>query len=233
MADRSSANSTRLESLDALRGIAALAVCWYHMTHGGKLLGNGFAAHASSFGFLGVEVFFVISGFVIPFSMEKTNYHWRHFGSYIKKRLLRVHPPFLIASILAVLLNVISSFVPGYAGSIGKGYLSEALLSLATDSTYLSGVLGRPWILVVAWTLAIEVQFYLLAGIVFPLVAMCGPWMRVLVFPALAGAAVTAGAACAAAGAGVGAGAALASRCCSCSSQVFRSRASRRSACEL
>lgn len=167
---------SRLSHIDGLRGAASLAVCWYHMTHGGKLLGDGAVAKASSFGFLGVEVFFVISGFVIPWSMERSGYRWRDFGSFFAKRLLRVHPPFVVACLVAVLLNIISTQIPGYAGSLTNDYPLEALRALGFDSLYLSGILGRDWILVVAWTLAIEVQFYLLAGILFPLLSMKKPW---------------------------------------------------------
>lgn len=176
----------RLPHIDALRGIAALAVCWFHMTHGGDLLGDNAAAEMSSFGFLGVEVFFVISGFVIPLSMRNTQYQWRDLGSFFIKRFLRVHPPFVVASVVVILLNILSSFTPGFAGSIGEGYLAESMVSLAADATYSSGPLGRSWILVVAWTLAIEVQFYLLVGLGFPLIERCGPWLRMLLFPLLA-----------------------------------------------
>ncbi len=165
----------RLAHIDGLRGIASLLVCWFHMTHGGELLGEGVAAQASSYGFLGVEVFFVISGFVIPLSMWKARYQWRNFGDYFFRRLLRVHPPFLVACVLAIGLNLMSMLVPGYRGSLPDPYLPSALASLASDATYLSGILGRSWILVVAWTLAIEVQFYVLAGLILPLLSPGSP----------------------------------------------------------
>ncbi len=47
----------RFAHIDALRGIASIMVCWFHMTEGGKRLGSGWAADASSLGFLGVEIF--------------------------------------------------------------------------------------------------------------------------------------------------------------------------------
>ncbi len=134
-----------------------------------SLLGEGNGKTLSSYGFLGVEVFFVISGCVIPLSMWRANYRWRDFGDYFAKRMFRVHLPFLIACLLAIVLNLVSMRIPGYSGTLPDSYLSDALGSLPIDGLYLSGLLGRPWILVVAWTLAIEVQFYLLAGILVPL----------------------------------------------------------------
>jgi hypothetical protein len=91
---RSSILMRRLDHIDALRGIAALAVCWFHVTHGGDLLGEGDGKTLSSYGFLGGEVFFVISGCVIPLSMWRANYRWRDFGVFFAKRLFWVHPPF-------------------------------------------------------------------------------------------------------------------------------------------
>jgi peptidoglycan/LPS O-acetylase OafA/YrhL len=57
-------STERLDSLDALRGLAALAVCWYHVVLGGKLLPAGWLARASSYGFLGVagiDILFTVS----------------------------------------------------------------------------------------------------------------------------------------------------------------------------
>lgn len=91
------------------------------------------------------------------------------------KRLFRVQPPFIIACVVAIILNIVSTKIPGYAGELSSDYPVMALKSLGFDSLYLSGILGQSWILVVAWTLAIEVQFYLLLGIVYPLLSMQKP----------------------------------------------------------
>ncbi len=64
----------RLDHIDVLPGIAAFAVCWFHETHGGDLLGEGNGKTLSSNDFLGGEVFFVISGCVIPLSMWRASY---------------------------------------------------------------------------------------------------------------------------------------------------------------
>ena len=159
----------RLDHIDALRGIASLAVCWYHMARGGELFETSWLASLSSFGFLGVEVFFVISGFVLPWSLAKSEYAFGKFGRFWKRRLVRLHPPFLIACLLALILNVVSILRPGYDGPLSlTGYPSMALWGLVTDGFYVTGLMGREWILVVAWTLALEIQFYLLLSLLFP-----------------------------------------------------------------
>lgn len=46
--------------------------------------------------------------------------------------------------------------------------LPQALTALLSDNLYVTGLLGGSWILVVAWTLALEVQFYAVAGVIEP-----------------------------------------------------------------
>jgi peptidoglycan/LPS O-acetylase OafA/YrhL len=60
------------------------------------------AAHAfgvfdgfSKFGYLGVDVFFVISGFVIPYSLWGREYSLRQFPRYMIRRAVRLEPPYL------------------------------------------------------------------------------------------------------------------------------------------
>ena len=157
------ATNRRLDHIDALRGLAALAVCWFHLTRGGKLLPEGWVASLSAYGFLGVEVFFVISGFVIPWAMWRADYRISDFWHFLGKRMVRLYPPYLLALLLIVFLNYASSRLPVFHGSF---HPLTAFKELLTESIYLNGILDRSWsIMVVAWTLAIEIQFYLLAGI--------------------------------------------------------------------
>src|SRR5215467_12962304 len=65
----------RLPTLDALRGLASLAVMWFHFTkHAMPEIGDGALRLTGKYGWLGVQVFFVISGFVIPYSLQRANY---------------------------------------------------------------------------------------------------------------------------------------------------------------
>ena len=158
----------RLDALDALRGMAALAVCWFHLTAGGKHLPAEWLASASSYGHLGVAVFFVLSGFVIPWSLRRTPVTAGAYASFLGKRLLRLHPPFVAACLLVVGLNAVSLHLPGYRGMLPSNYLLTLSQPLASDFFLVTGIRGQEWILVVAWTLALEVQFYVLAGLVAP-----------------------------------------------------------------
>ena len=172
----------RIQSLDALRGLAALAVAWFHITHGGKIIDESSqpllqtAASFGLYGHHGITLFFVLSGFVIPLSMQRTI---QGFGvraalhklpRFMLPRLVRLWPPFVAANVLAIGLNWISTFVPGYRGQF-QATPYQAAFSLSSDSLFITGLLGGVWILVVAWTLALEVQFYFIAGLVEPITA--------------------------------------------------------------
>jgi peptidoglycan/LPS O-acetylase OafA/YrhL len=162
----SRAGANRLDHLDAIRGLAAMAVCVFHLSHGGKLLpNNSVLTSIPRNGYLGVEVFFVLSGFVVPWMLWRTEYKLTDFGRFFAKRMVRLSPPFLIANLFICLLNIASRISPWFAGSLEPIDYCDMVLSFVLDATYLTGILQRPWISVVAWTLAIEVQFYLVAGL--------------------------------------------------------------------
>lgn len=169
-------DGSRVESLDALRGLAALAVCWFHVSHSGKLLPAGWLADWSAHGDLGVAVFFVISGFVIPWALRRESPSLSNYPKFLAKRLIRLHPPYIAAVLGAIFLNWISIQVPGYRGPWGEEYLPNAMRSSGLDLLYLNAFFGQNWVLLVAWTLAIEVQFYLLAGLAAPGFAARSHW---------------------------------------------------------
>jgi peptidoglycan/LPS O-acetylase OafA/YrhL len=159
--------------------LAALAVAWFHITHGGKLIADSkffivqLASSIGAVGYHGITLFFILSGFVIPWSIRHVapvdglNGAVRGLPIFVLRRLLRLQPPFFVACVLAIALNVLSSVMPGYQGSFSVS-LSQAVTALLTDNLYLTGLLGGTWILVVAWTLALEVQFYVVAGLIEP-----------------------------------------------------------------
>ena len=105
---------SRLKVVDQLRGLAALSVAWFHLTN----QYHDWAGQSGSFGWLGVEVFFVISGFVIPLSLAGD---WQQRGVralplFLARRIVRIEPPYLASVLIVVLLNIIAAQVPGFRG---------------------------------------------------------------------------------------------------------------------
>ena len=168
----------RIEVLDFLRGIAALAVALHHFCN---ILEPGVLRSASFYGQLGVQVFFVISGFIIPYSLYRGGYELKHYGIFVVKRITRLDPPYLVTLALIILLGMLSWYVPFQKGMTFEVSLPQVLLHLGYVNTFF----GYPWLNDVFWTLAIEFQYYLLMGLVFPLVFSRNVWTRLLTFAAL------------------------------------------------
>src|SRR2546423_14858364 len=90
--------SQRLNILDLLRGIASLSVCWFHLTNGNEhFLPPGWLRASGEYGWVGVNVFFVISGFIIPYSLFQSGYRLRDYGRFFLKRILALGPTSLRA----------------------------------------------------------------------------------------------------------------------------------------
>jgi peptidoglycan/LPS O-acetylase OafA/YrhL len=126
----------RNETLDGLRGIAVLLVLFYH--HG--LLNSGW---------IGVDIFFVLSGYLITTILRRHRGTSDFWSSFWIKRATRILPPFLLVLAATALL--------GFALSAGQAGLY--LLSLGDVMAYLRPAFEplRP-----LWSLAVEEHFYLL-----------------------------------------------------------------------
>lgn len=151
------ANRSHFDQIDYIRAIASLGVALYHL--GGKsvpFLRNTWT---------GVEMFFVLSGFIICWTLPH-NYSFRQFFSFIGRRLLRIEPPYLISIGLILIGCAIFdvNFNPNWQNILGH-------IGYANNFT------GREYLNPVYWTLGIEFQYYLFIGIFFPVVASkYGPW---------------------------------------------------------
>ncbi|MBL0103232.1 MAG: acyltransferase [Bacteroidetes bacterium] len=155
--------NANIYSLDWLRGIASLMVCFFHVkkyiwqTDCPNLLTRIFQE-----GYLGVYMFFVISGFVIPYSMHAKNYSIQKFWRFVAKRTIRIEPPYVIFVLLLFLWNIILYYWKGW-GSFSLFSLKDFLLNI----TYLVPFFKSKWILIIFWTLAVEFQFYILTGLLY------------------------------------------------------------------
>ena len=161
-------DSGRLETLDCLRGIAAFSVLWFHLTNGNsEFLPQGMLKSSGTYGWLGVEVFFVISGFILPYALLRAGYQPTDFFRFVWKRILRLDPPYLVCIAVVLVLNFASTLVPGFRGQPFQLDLAQVLLHFG----YLNAFFNYEWVNVVFWTLAIEFQFYLLVALLFPLIS--------------------------------------------------------------
>lgn len=159
--------SSKIQSVEYLRGIAALMVCVFHIACGNAnfLHPNSYLKQMASFGYLGVELFFVISGFIIPFSLYKSKYTLSKFKSFLLRRLTRIEPPYIASIILVLLLNYLASKTSGFAGESFNFDIKQFFAHFG----YLTEWFGYNWYQDIYWTLLIEFQFYILIGIVFTL----------------------------------------------------------------
>src|SRR5256885_1756483 len=89
----------RLDSLDLLRGIAALMVCICHLSSALMSRDNypGLFEPLSLLGKFGVYMFFIVSGFVMPLSLYKGKFKVSNYFTFIHKRIIRLHIPYLCA----------------------------------------------------------------------------------------------------------------------------------------
>jgi peptidoglycan/LPS O-acetylase OafA/YrhL len=175
----------RLAALDGLRLVAALSVAVYHYTVSWRIDGVRppeyflpTASHVTIYGFLGVELFFLISGFVICMSS------WgRRLGDFFRSRVSRLYPAYW-ACVLITAATV--TLVPITGGLPVSG--QPRLIDIAVNLTMVQEPIGVPSVDTVYWTLFVELRFYLLFAIVVGpgltyrrAVYFCAVWMIVAV----------------------------------------------------
>jgi peptidoglycan/LPS O-acetylase OafA/YrhL len=153
-----SKRNIRQTGIDALRGIAALAVTFFHLTGSTGLSEK--IKNSGKYGYLGVEAFFVISGFIIPYSMERTGYTYQKLSEFLKRRYARLFPPYFMAIIITLLLTFLAQ------GSCNQ-WLSAKVLLLHVG--FLVDIFSMKWMNPVFWSLAIEMQFYIFIAFLLPL----------------------------------------------------------------
>ncbi len=158
-----------------LRGLASLSVAWFHFTHGNPgFLPYGWLKSTGDWGWLGVEVFFVISGFIIPYSLWKNNFIFKnHWHKFILKRIARIDPPYFISMILSFSLWYLSTFIPGFQGT--SVVIDWA--QITAHFGYLIDFLGMNWIQPIYWSLAIEFQYYLFICLIIPFLLNKNKWV--------------------------------------------------------
>jgi peptidoglycan/LPS O-acetylase OafA/YrhL len=171
--------SSRVQSVDSLRGLAAFGVMLYHFVYldslfPGDTAFSSWMKWATFYGRLGVPVFFVISGFVLPHSLAAAGYRWQDFRTFVAKRFVRLEPTYLLSLAMHLGLWALASCLPSFRGDP----LEFEPGRLLSHFGYLSGLLGYTWYSENYWTLGIEFQFYLAMALAIPLLIGPIPWWR-------------------------------------------------------
>lgn len=169
-------NNNSLDSLVLLRCIAVFMVCFSHF--GGALeKGHDFSSLFKAFkdyGIYGVHVFFVISGFVIPLSLLRGKYSIVDYPLFLWKRVLRLHPPYLAALALTLVIMFISY-------KVRHVVFPENVMSIFKSVFYLHFPPDNP----VFWTLMVEAQYYIFIGLFYILLIKYSKIALLLVIPIL------------------------------------------------
>ena len=175
---------SRQPGLDALRGIAISLVVAFHFFGEWTPLGTSralvWAHNLANVGWTGVDLFFVLSGFLIGGILIDHRSSDRYFGTFYARRVLRIMPLYLVTLGIYALLYTLYDWRA--AGLSGMFTLQLPLWSLVTLSQNIvtgfhGGWLGPGW-LGITWSLCIEEQFYLLLPVLIRfLPAKRIPWL--------------------------------------------------------
>ncbi len=167
--------------IDGLRAIAVVAVVLYHA---------GFATFGG--GYVGVDVFFVISGYLIM-SVIAADIAQRRFSlvAFYERRTRRIFPALFVVALFCLVVALVL-FPPTRLASFGSSLIAMALFvsnmyfrGIATERGYFDAA-SESQLLLHTWSLAVEEQFYLLLPALLALLRPLRPWTMRVVLAVLA-----------------------------------------------
>jgi peptidoglycan/LPS O-acetylase OafA/YrhL len=168
----------RIPELDGLRGLAILMVILCHYVGVADSRPLGFWAHrflaGFSAGWSGVDLFFVLSGFLIGGILLDARKAPHYFRAFYVRRVFRILPIYYLWTLLYVIATLVAlAFFPGWL-RVARGDLVHVPVQLFFLRDFFMG--GMPSLVftwfVVTWSLAVEEQFYLVAP---PLIRFLSP----------------------------------------------------------
>ncbi len=173
----------RISILDSFRFLAIMAVSLYHFAFLWAALYpyGGFFGNTFAYGYYGVQFFFIISGFVICYTLENTS----GLASFWKNRLIRLLPPMILCSLITFLVftafdnkNILpnahaaENFLPSLT------FIKPGIWSFLVRQRVAFSYIDYSY-----WSLWVEVQFYIVASVFF--FANPGTFFRKLITLAL------------------------------------------------
>jgi peptidoglycan/LPS O-acetylase OafA/YrhL len=149
-------SNSRVNEIDLLRFFAALAVVMYHYAFRGhaadklSVMPYPLLAPVAKYGFLGVELFFMISGFVILMTAANGS-----LKGFVISRIVRLYPAFWACCTLTFVLTL----------AIGAPHFFTNWREYLVNMTLLGGFVGVPPMDGVYWSLFVEMRFYVLVAL--------------------------------------------------------------------
>ncbi|EHQ9764061.1 acyltransferase [Salmonella enterica] len=147
----------RINEIDFLRFVAAMAVVFFHYAFRGyaadgmSIMPYPSLAPVSKYGFLGVQLFFMISGFVILMSASHGSIR-----NFTISRMVRLYPAFLACCTITFIVTLV----------IGAPTYSVSFNQYITNMTMLNEFIGIPSVDGAYWSLFVEMRFYALVAII-------------------------------------------------------------------
>lgn len=183
----------RFDSIQILRGLAALSVMLFHFRWNINLSYPGLGDRMLGWGAIGVDLFFIISGFVITLSAKKLTPGLSAVGIFLKHRARRILPAYFIILLITFLLSgAMSTF--HYPEKVSN--LISAITFSPIDASHAPFYVNDSGVYGVRWTLNYEMLFYLVMAACliskYRWVLLFGAFsLSLVVFPMLAGHAPT------------------------------------------
>ncbi|MEU7906564.1 acyltransferase [Actinoplanes sp. NPDC049118] len=153
------AAAERMAWLDALRAVAVLLVVYAHLSRYLFRGVRGFTGEWLHAGTAGVMLFFLVSGYIIPASLERHG----SLRSFWVSRLARLLPLYVVVTVLVLCLGA-NGLVP-----MDPYLAAHPVTAAVAHATMLPHLLGVPLVTPVFWTLTFEMVFYLLVSALFAL----------------------------------------------------------------
>lgn len=160
----------RSSVIDALRGLAALAVMLFHERAALTPAQDPASAHpllspvqhALDFGYLGVGVFFAVSGWCIARRARQAWKNGESEGRFWLERGIRIFPVYWTALLLTLGLRAVAT---GFNHKALAEVMPEGILGWVGDFLLIQPYLGKTAYLLVSWSLVCELAYYLFSGL--------------------------------------------------------------------
>lgn len=167
-----------IAALDGFRGVAIVLVLWYHCgtVFGGPARSHGWLSSCQSMGFTGVDLFFVLSGFLITCILLNTRERKGYLMSFYSRRGLRIYPLyFALLTLICLVLTplFLKTRIEHYAiwrEGWPWNWVFLTNFYVAMKGHWVANITD------VSWSVCIEEQFYL----VWPLILLLLPTRRMI-----------------------------------------------------